>query len=195
MGSPQPDVTALLASLTSELDRRGIRFMLIGGQAVLLHGEARFTADVDITLDAGPAALSDLRAACDTLHLTPVVPDSESLETFVRRTFVLPARHAATGMRVDFIFSTTPYETEAVARAQRVPVGGALVPFATAEDLVIHKLFAGRARDVEDVEGVVRRRGATLDWAYLERWAAEFAQVPGREGMPAALARLKALDK
>ena len=195
MGSPQPDVTALLASLTSELDRRGIRFMLIGGQAVLLHGEARFTADVDVTLDAGPAALSDLRAACDTLHLTPVAPASESLETFVRRTFVLPARHAATGMRVDFIFSTTPYEAEAVARAQRVQIGGALVPFATAEDLVIHKLFAGRARDVEDVEGVVRRRGAALDWAYLERWAAEFAQVPGREGMPAALARLKALDK
>jgi hypothetical protein len=45
MGSPLPDVTALLASLTSELDRRGIRFMLIGGQTVLLHGEARFTAD------------------------------------------------------------------------------------------------------------------------------------------------------
>ena len=108
-----------LASLTSELDRHGIRFMLIGGQAVLLHGEARFTADVDITLDAGPAALSDLRAACDTLHLTPVVPASESLETFVRRTFVLPARHAATGIRVDFIFSTTPYETEAVAGARR----------------------------------------------------------------------------
>ena len=195
MGSPQPDVTALLASLTSELDRRGIRFLLIGVQAVLLHGEARFTADVDVTLDAGPAALSDLRAACDTLHLTPVVPASESLETFVRRTFVLPARHAATGMRVDFIFSTTPYEAEAVARAQRVPVGGTAVPFATAEDLVIHKLFAGRARDVEDVAGVVRRRGATLDWAYLERWAAEFARVPGREGMLAALAQLKALGK
>jgi predicted nucleotidyltransferase len=195
MDSLQPDVTTLLASLTSELDRRGIRFMLIGGQAVLLHGEARFTADVDITLDAGPAALSELRAACDTLRLTPVAPASESLETFVRRTFVLPARHAATGIRVDFIFSTTPYEAEAVSRAQRVPVGGTPVPFATAEDLVIHKLFAGRARDVEDVAGVVRRRGATLDWAYLERWAAEFAQVPGREGMPAALARLKALDK
>lgn len=193
MDSPQPDVSALLAALTSELDRRALRFMLIGGQAVLLHGQARFTADVDITLDAGPAALDDLRAACEALHLTPVAPGSEDLEAFVRRTFVLPARHAATGMRVDFIFSTTPYETEAVARAQRVPVSGTPVPFATAEDLVIHKLFAGRARDTDDVEGIVRRQGPALDWAYLEHWAAEFARVPGREGMPAALARLRAL--
>jgi predicted nucleotidyltransferase len=195
MDSPQPDVTALLAALTSELDRRGLRFMLIGGQAVLLHGQARFTADVDVTLDAGPAALGELRAACDALHLTPVAPASEALEAFVQRTFVLPARHAATGMRVDFIFSTTMYEAEAVARAQRVSVGGFLVPFATAEDLVIHKLFAARPRDLEDIEGIVRRKGGSMDWAYLERWVAEFAQVLGREGMPAALARLKALHK
>ena len=193
MGSPLSDVTALLAALTSELDRRGLRFMLIGGQAILLHGQARFTADVDVTLDAGPAALGELRAACEALRLTPVAPASETLEAFVQRTFVLPAHHTVTGMRVDFIFSTTTYEAEAVARAQRVSVGGTSVPFATAEDLVIHKLFASRPRDLEDVEGIVRRKGATLDWAYLERWAAEFALVPGREGMPAALARLKAL--
>jgi predicted nucleotidyltransferase len=195
MDSHPPDVSGLLAALTSELDRRGIRFMLIGGQAVLLHGQARFTADVDVTLDVGPAALDDLRGACDALHLTPAAPAGEALDAFVRRTFVLPARHAATGMRVDFIFSTTTYEAEAVARAQRVSVGGALVPFATAEDLIIHKLFAARPRDLEDVEGIVRRKGAALDWPYLERWVAEFAQVPGREGMPAALERLRGRHK
>jgi len=80
-----------------------------------------------------------------------------------------------------------------VARATRVPLAGALVPFATAEDLVIHKLLAGRPRDVEDVEGVVRRRGAALDWAYLHRWVTEFSQVPGREAMPEALVRLESL--
>jgi len=193
MGSPPPDVSGLLAALTSELDRRGLPFMLIGGQAVLVHGLPRFTADVDVTLAAGPAALPDLRAACEVLALTPVTRGSESLESFVRRTFVLPARHAATGVRVDFIFSTTGYEAEAVARATRIPLGGASVPFATAEDLLIHKLFAGRSRDLEDAEGIVRRQAGRLDWVYLERWVAEFALVPGREGMIAALDHLKSL--
>lgn len=57
--------------------------------------------------------------------------------------------------------------------------------------MVIHKLFAGRARDVEDVETVVRRNAGKLDWAYLEKWAREFAVVPGREGMPEQIAQLR----
>jgi len=195
MASPPPDVTGLLATLTAELDRRGLPFMLIGGQAVLLHGTPRFTADIDVTLAAGPAALGDVRAACEALGLTPIALGTESLESFVRRTFVLPAHDARSGVRVDFIFSTTPYESQAVARATRVPLGGAAVPFATAEDLLIHKLFAGRPRDLDDAEGIVRRQATRLDWAYLERWVTEFAQVPGRVGMPAALARLKSLAR
>jgi predicted nucleotidyltransferase len=189
MGSPQPDLSSFLAALTLELQQRGLHFMLIGGQAVLLHGRPRFTEDVDVTLAAGPAALPLVRAACEALDLSPLAEDPDA---FARRTFVLPVRQTASRIRVDFIFSTTDYEAQAVARATRVLLAGAQVPFATAEDLLIHKLFAGRPRDIEDAEGIVRRRGAQLDWTYLERWAAEFALVPGREGMPVALERLKA---
>ena len=188
MGSPPPDLASFLAALTAELEQRGLHFMLIGGQAVLLHGRARFTEDVDVTLAAGPDALPVLRAACAALSLSPLPEDPEA---FARRTFVFPVRHTESAIRVDFIFSTTDYESQAIARATRVPLAGAHVPFATAEDLLIHKLFAGRARDIEDAEGIVRRQRTTLDWDYLERWVAEFALVPGREGMPSALARLR----
>jgi hypothetical protein len=37
--------------------------------------------------------------------------------------FVLPVRHEATRLRVDFIFSSTPYERQAIARAEQVPSG------------------------------------------------------------------------
>ena len=108
-----------------------------------------------------------------------------------RDTFVLPVHDAATGVRVDFIFSTTPYEQQAIQRAVIIDLGGEPVPFASAEDLVIHKLFAGRARDLEDVVTVIRRRGTEVDWAYLAKWAKEFASVPGREGMPEQVKRLR----
>ena len=83
------------------------------------------------------------------------------------------------------------YEAEAISRALLVELGGAMVPFATAEDLIIHKLFAGRPRDIEDAEGVVRRKGGELDWDYLRRWVADFALVPGRENLPDALEGLR----
>lgn len=182
MGSPPaPDVASFIAAIGRRLHAGRIPFMLIGGQAVLLHGRPRLTEDIDITLGLDPAAWLTIRQACTDLQLDPL---PQQLEAFVKETFVLPARHAPTGLRVDFIFSTTPYERHAIARAVRVDVGGELVPFATAEDLIIHKLFAGRPRDLEDVVGVMRRSGDRLDWRYLETWIAEFAKVPGREQMP-----------
>lgn len=41
---------ALLQQIARGLDSRGIPYMLIGGQAVLLYGEPRLTRDVDVTL-------------------------------------------------------------------------------------------------------------------------------------------------
>lgn len=162
--------------------------MLIGGQAVLLHGRPRLTDDIDIALGVDPTALGAMLAACAALDLTPLPSDPEE---FVRATFVLPAAHGATRQRVDFIFSSTPYERQAIERAVSVDAGGAAVPFASAEDLVIHKLFAGRARDVEDAESIARRQADTLDWGYVEHWAEKFAAFSGHEDMPARVARLR----
>ena len=185
---PTPDFGGLLARLTRALRAREIPFMLIGGQAVLLHGDPRLTQDVDVTLGLGPGRLRDVLAVCGEIGLNPLPDD---VEAFVARTFVLPAEDAATGIRVDLIFSTTPYESQAISRAVRVPIGGEDVPFATAEDLIIHKLFAGRPRDIEDAAGVVRRKGPDLDWTYLRVWAGRFAEVEGREDLPSLLGRLR----
>jgi predicted nucleotidyltransferase len=189
MASRQPpDFAGLLARLARGLQEGGIPFMLIGGQAVLLHGEARLTQDIDVTLGVGPERLPDLLAATGHMGLTPLPDD---VEGFVRDTFVLPALDEETEIRVDLIFSNTSYEATAIGRALRVRIGGQDVPIASAEDLILHKLFAGRARDLEDVEGVLRRRAPTLDWPYLEKWAREFAAVPGRETLPRDLAKLR----
>ncbi len=187
---PTP-VEHLIAALSRELNARSIDFMLIGGQAVLAHGEPRLTEDVDITLAATPERVSDLIAVCATLGLTPLPAD---VSGFVAETFVLPARHGFTGFRVDFIFSSTAYERSAIRRAVLIEIAGESVAFASAEDLVIHKLFAARPRDIEDVAGIVRRRGSTIDWGYLRHWAAEFASVPGREGMPEMVESLRGDD-
>jgi len=184
---PVPDFAELIARVATALSAQGLPFMVIGGQAVLLHGEPRLTQDIDITLGAAPSRLPELIAVCGSAGLRPLPSD---LDAFVRETFVLPAVDDGSGIRVDFIFSVTPYEAQAIARALSVEVHGASVRFATAEDVILHKLFAGRARDLEDAAGIVRRKRSQLDWDYLHRWAAEFATVAGREGMTETLRAL-----
>lgn len=174
--------------MTRTFERRGLPFMLIGGQAVLVHGRPRLTEDIDATLGVGTERLADVLEACRELGLEPL---PEDLEHFVADTMVLPARHASSRLRVDLVFSTLPYERQAIDRAKRIPLGGTEVPFATAEDLLIHKLFAGRPRDLEDALSVVRRQGQSLDWDYLARWIGEFAEVPGREDMRDRLRSLR----
>jgi hypothetical protein len=141
----------LLAALAEELDNANLPYMVIGGQAVLFHGEPRLTKDIDITVAAGLEQLESVLQVAAGSNLEPLVNPEE----FTARTMVLPCLHRESGIRVDFILSFSPYEREAIERAVGVEVGNSLVRFATAEDLIVHKVLAGRARDLEDVRSIL----------------------------------------
>ncbi len=159
---------SVLASVAKRLDEASIPYMVIGGQAVLLYGEPRLTRDIDITLALAPGDLPRVLALLPEADLTPLVDP----EPFVQETMVLPCRHPS-GIRVDFVFSMSPYERQAIERAVPVNVCGQWVRYASAEDLVVHKIFAGRPRDLEDVRTVLLKRPG-LDLEYIRTWLAEF---------------------
>jgi hypothetical protein len=167
----------LLAKLGRALDEARLPYMVIGGQAVLFHGEPRLTRDIDITLGVDSSQLNTVLNAVTHIGLAPAVKD---VETFVRDTNVLPLSDAPSSLRVDLIFSFSPYEAEAIRRAIPVLLEGVQVRFASAEDLIIHKLVAGRPRDIEDVKGILARK-PSLDQPYLTRWLASFRDVVNRD--------------
>lgn len=47
---------ALFEPVFSALNGSGVRYVVVGGLAVVLHGHPRLTADVDIVLDLEPAS-------------------------------------------------------------------------------------------------------------------------------------------
>jgi hypothetical protein len=53
------------------------------------------------------------------------------------------------------MFSFSDYDRDAIARAIEVHWEDVRVRFASAEDLVIHKIVAGRPRDMEDARSVL----------------------------------------
>lgn len=168
---------ALLKLLAHELDDARILYMVIGGQAVQLYGEPRMTRDIDLTLGLGSEGLDRVVEVCSRCGLKPL-PSSPA--EFVRETMVLPAMDERTGIRVDFVFSATDYERQAIERSRAVKLGGVDVRFAAAEDVVIHKLVAGRPRDLEDVLGIVAKNQG-LDRGYVERWLRAFDRTLDRD--------------
>lgn len=167
----------LLIAIGRALDAASIPYMVIGGQAVLIYGEPRLTRGIDVTIGIDASGLDRLLIIVRTLGLEPGVADPTS---FVRQTNVLPVADPGSGLRVDFIFSFTPYESAAINRAVQKSLEGFPVRFAAVEDVIIHKLFAGRPRDLEDVRGILRRHHA-MDDRYLETWLPQFTEVGGRD--------------
>jgi hypothetical protein len=168
-------VESLLAKISLGLEKLSIAYMVIGGQAVLIHGEPRLTRDIDITLGAGPDQVGEVLNIVRDWGWRVLVDDPVD---FVQRTMVLPCLEPESSFRVEFIFSFTPYERGALQRALRVNLNGTDVRFASAEDLIIHKIFAGRPRDLEDVRGILLKN-KELDLTYLRRWLKEFDRTVG----------------
>ncbi len=165
----------LIARLASELTARNLPYMVIGGQAVLIHGEPRLTRDVDITLGITPNELDTVLAAVNRLGLKVLV---EAPHAFVHDTWVLPCEDTQSGIRVDIVFSFSQYEQIALARAVRITMGTQSVKFTSAEDLVVQKLLAGRPRDLEDARTVMLKNSA-LDRDYIAQCLNELASETG----------------
>ena len=160
----------ILSNIGSSLKRHNIPYMIIGGQAVLLYGEPRLTRDIDITLGVNTEYVDELLKVIRELSLKPI---PENIKLFVQQTMVLPALEETTGIRVDFIFSFTTYEIEAIKRARKITIMGQEVCFASPEDVIIHKIFAGRPRDIEDVRSIILKN-SDMDIQYIRSWLKEF---------------------
>ena len=160
----------LLEKIALALEERGISYMVIGGQAVLVYGVPRLTQDIDVTLGAGPDRLGEILDMVKAQGWQVLVQEPED---FVRRTMVLPCSDSETRLRIDLMFSHSEYERQALEHVQRVPIGNARVRFASLEDLVIHKIIAGRPRDLEDVRGILLKN-PTCQVEYIRQWLQEF---------------------
>lgn len=167
-------IEELIAKIARNLDEEKIPYMIIGGQAVLLYGTPRLTRDIDITLGVDTDKFFSIKNLCKNLRLKLLPEDSEG---FAKDTKVLPAEETESRIRVDFIFSFTLYEQQAIKRAKEVIMDDYPVKFASCEDVIIHKMIAARAVDEEDVKNILIKNKVSIDLEYIRRWLSEFGKL------------------
>ena len=173
-------IEKLIKKIAVHLDKNKIPYMIIGGQAVLIYGTVRLTRDIDITLGLDTDKLSSIKKICKKLRLR-ILP--KNAEDFVRQTKVLPTEETKLNIRVDFIFSFTAYERQAIKRTKKVLMGSYPVKFASCEDVIIHKMFAGRAIDEEDVKNILIKNRDNIDLEYIKNWLSRFDKVSQQKGI------------
>ena len=162
---PSP-IAEVLAALRACSDSLGIRWYLFGAQAAIYHGVARLTADVDVTILPEPHSTPELVSALEANGFRLRVTGTDD---FVARTRVLPFVHTATRLPVDVVLGGPGLEELFLQRAETHQIEGVEVPVATVEDVVTMKILAGRPKDLDDAEGMLRARSDEIDLEHVRR--------------------------
>jgi predicted nucleotidyltransferase len=136
------------------LERGGVRYLVVGGVAVVLHGHLRTTADLDLA----------------SLGFTPraPVPAEQFADAAVRQgwieekgltVFTLWSERQP-GLEVD-LFVSEPFDFEAAwSRRVTVQLDSTRATVAGLDDLLALKRSAGRPQDLADVAALELLRGA-----------------------------------
>ncbi len=143
-------------------NQAGVRYLIVGGLAVVAHGYVRFTADFDVILDFNR---DNLQRAADVLEKSGYLPripaqlvDLSEEETrrdwFERRNMLVFSfwtdQHA---MTIIDIFIEHPLNFEEMmsrAVASELPSGEKAI-YASLQDLLLMKRSAGRPQDLADI--------------------------------------------
>jgi hypothetical protein len=160
--SAEPATTDLLRALAQVLGGLGGRWYVFGAQAVLVWGRPRLTGDVDVTVFLDPEEPGVFVAAMERAGFELRVAN---VRDFVARTRVFPFTHAPTGLALDAVLGGPGLEEEFLRTARQVDVGGVLVPVIGPEELIVTKILAGRPKDLDDVQGILRAQENALDLA------------------------------
>ena len=151
--------------------------------------QARVTRYLDLTLLTG---FGHEEAFIESLlsHYRPRVAEPRQ---FALRSRVLLLISPG-GIGIDISFGALPFEYLAVQRATAFEFAPGLeLRTCSAEDLLVMKLFASRAIDIRDAEGIGVRHHKTLDWRYVEQQLTPLAEAKEDPEILRQLARIKSL--
>jgi hypothetical protein len=156
------------------LNRASIGYLLAGSMASNYWGIPRTTHDLDFVVELPfqsiPRLLHEFRG------------DFYVDELAVRAALVPPYQFNAidrrSALKIDFwMLRSDPFEMSMFERRLSVSFLGERAWIATAEDVILHKLYwdslTPSERQVSDAAGVFAVQSDSLDRAYLQQWAGE----------------------
>ena len=153
------------------LETEKLDYLIMGGLATSIIGEARMTQDIDILIFIGKDNIVQLLNAAKKIGFRF---NKKKLDEDINLRGIFQLTYGS--FHVDFICGAMPFELEAVKRKQKLPLYGMKVSFPTPEDLILFKLIPAREKDLLDAKGIITRHKGKLDFAYLRKWVNVIAE-------------------
>jgi hypothetical protein len=148
--------------LLDDLNAAGVRYVLIGGIALIRHGVVRATRDIDAVFDPGPDNVERIRSLVDRWGATrpdgsPVPPSGIAGD----RTIHLSTPHGELDLLSEAAVALS--FSDLLERAETRRVDGVEAPICSLADLVAMKRSVGRERDLVDLADLEAAHGELPD--------------------------------
>ncbi len=162
----------LLVDCLQRLNRLGLGYFLTGSMASNYWGIPRTTHDLDFVVQFPPSDVGLVVAAFAEDYFLQEL----SVRNAFRPPFQFNAIDTRSALKVDFwLLRDDPFSQCMFARRVRVTIFATVAWLATAEDVLLHKLYwhllSPSDRQLGDAAGIWSVQGETLDVTYLRRWA------------------------
>ena len=139
--------------LLSAVHAHGVRYLIVGGYAVIYHAQPRFTKDIDLFIKADSANAQAIYAALAAFGapLQGIRP-----EDFAERGSFFRFGRDPHGFDILPDIPGVDFEEVWERRVEGVidPKSGLKAYFISASDLIASKLAAGRPQDIADAESI-----------------------------------------
>jgi len=139
-----PDFKDLLNSL----NEHEVRYLVVGGYAVISYGYVRATKDIDIWIAIGPDNAERFQNA-----MQQFIGQRPPLERVLSKTLLLRMGVAPNMIEVMTDISGVEFES-CYARRQVVEVDGLRIPIMHLQDLLTNKAASGRPKDLADIDNL-----------------------------------------
>jgi hypothetical protein len=162
---------AVFEPLFKALNEAGVRYVVVGGLAVVLHGHARLTVDIDLVVDLDEKEAAKAIDALVGTGLRPraPVPPREFADRTIRERWirdrgmqVFSMFDPTNPMRVVDLFVSHPLPFEELwSRSTVFDLRDTTVRVASIPDLIRLKRLAGRPQDLSDIaqlEAIMKTR-------------------------------------
>ncbi len=167
------EVLGALEHVWGTLEPFRLPMAVMGGIAVSFWEHIRATRDVDVLIQMTTANAETILEALRQAKIRPKSqPPVVDLGTAKLMQLLYEPPGFFVDIRIDLLFAESDYQRLALARrvAARLPRFKREVFVLSCEDLIIHKLLAGRIIDKADAAALLRTNRARLDSDYLQEW-------------------------
>jgi hypothetical protein len=147
-----------LERICAALDASGVRYAVVGGHAVALHGAVRGTVDINIAIAWSRKALASVESALRKIGLESRLPVTAAEIFDFRDEYIANKNLVAWNFynpvdlseQVDVLIN---YDLKG-KRVKRIELRNATIRILSLKDLIEMKRLSGRPQDVEDVRAL-----------------------------------------